>query len=115
MSLHLRGRLELDRAERKLQRAARQGLQEGLSCLLEESRRQVPVDTGKLRDSGHVEMDSDLSGRVTYSQEYAQVQHERTDFEHRQGKAGYFSDPAGDPAVQERMRDRLAASLRGAL
>ena len=69
--------------------------------IMQESQRQVPVDTGILRASGTV-LPPETDGRnarvvMGYggaASDYATIQHERLDFAHRPpGKAKYLEDP----------------------
>ena len=77
-------------------RGARRGLGNAGEHLLVESNREVPLREGILQDSGRVEVDTAaLSVAVSYDTPYAEVQHEREDFNHPNGrKDHYLSDPA---------------------
>lgn len=73
--------------------------------VMAKSVRQVPVDTGVLRASqtiGEVQgSGDDMTIEMGYggaASDYAAVQHERTDFRHRVGKAKYLSDPLAEHA-----------------
>jgi len=66
-----------------------------------ESKHQVPVDTGVLRSTGHVQLPKEEAGRVSVTlgyggpaAPYALRQHEELSYRHTVGKAKYLSDPA---------------------
>ena len=111
----LRGQIQWSKVENALRSSGTVGTRQALEVLLERSRRLVPRDTGKLADSGRVEMEGD-QGRVLYETDYAVIQHERTDFAHPGGgQAKYLEDPANDPAVQREMLEALGEQLRQGL
>ena len=114
LSKTLRVSLSWGKAKSAVSHGTARGIQRALSILLEESRRQVPRDTGALRESGHVELLGD-SGRVVYDAPYAILQHERTDFVHPHGNARYLAHPLEDSGVQTRMLDALSRDLKEAL
>lgn len=78
----------------------------------------VPVDTGVLRASGHVEQPQQTPGGVSVTlgyggaaSAYALVQHERMDYQHTVGQAKYLSTPVLQAAAG--LGQRIAARLRG--
>ena len=81
--------------------------------IMARSRPLVPVDTGTLRASGHVQTpDLTLSGASVEfgyggaASAYAVVQHERLDFAHPSGQAKFLEQPTLESAVG--MGERLA-------
>ena len=71
--------------------------QEGMA-IMAESQREVPVDTGRLRQTGYVAPPTgpatDPSVELGYGTAYALKQHEDTTLNHPgQGKAKYLTDP----------------------
>lgn len=75
------------------------GEEAGAQALLAASQPLVPVDTGALQISGHIERDGE-GAAVVYSAtddksgyDYAAIQHQRDDYAHEQGQAHYLSDP----------------------
>ena len=87
------------------------GLIEAGEVLLEESRQQVPLDSGELMESGTVESDGE-SVSVSYNTPYAIRWHEeQANFQHGR-KNKYLEDPANDPAVKARMMDILAHHIK---
>lgn len=83
--------------------ALKSGLYAEGNAILGVSQVEVPVDTGTLRSSGHVELPKDeTGGRVVVeigyggaAQGYALIVHERMDLKHvPPGKAKYLEDPA---------------------
>ena len=76
--------------------------------------REVPVDTGRLRATGFVTPPDvttrDVSVQLGYGTEYAVPVHERTEVQHRTGKAKYLSDPLN--AAQSGAARRIARDTR---
>ena len=98
-------------ALRKLVRQAREASEAGAEALLSASQANVPVDTGRLRDSGTVVSDS--SGAAAgYTADYAVYVHERTWVAHPSGKAKFLEDAANDPSVQAAMKEAAGDSYR---
>lgn len=92
-------------ARERLRRAARRGAEAALQALAAEARRRTPVDTGKLRDSCHIEMDGE-GGAVVFGAPYAAARHER-----REG--GKFLESAcHDPGTRAAMLDAAARAFR---
>ena len=74
----------------------------------------VPVDTGALAATGHVELPVETATGVTVelgfggpAVEYAAVQHERLDYHHPVGQAKYLEDP-----VRNNLRNFTARTIR---
>lgn len=86
-----------------------------------ESQREVPVDTGTLRASGHVTLPeqrgAELAVTIGYggaAQAYAFIVHERLDAFHAPPtKAKYLEDPVN--RERDRFREDMGAELRVAL
>ena len=84
--------------------------------IMAESRPLVPVDTGVLRASGHVQL-PDLTptgasvefGYGGAASAYAVVQHERLDFSHPSGQAKFLEQPTLESVAG--MGERLAQSV----
>lgn len=77
-----------------------EGLVEAAKYLLELSQPLVPVDTGRLKESGKVVEENPSTVYVTYEAfnpengyEYAPIQHEALDFHHNVGQAKYLEEP----------------------
>lgn len=77
-----------------------QGIREAAEFLLDMSRPLVPIRTGQLIASGHVEDDGDFSKYVVYEAtdpnsgyDYAPIQHEELSFNHTYGQAKYLEEP----------------------
>ena len=77
----------------------------------------VPVDTGVLKASGHVQPPEITRGRVSVTlgyggaaSAYALVQHERTDFHHTVGQAKYLEQPVLEAAAG--LGQRVASRMR---
>jgi hypothetical protein len=85
--------------------------------IMADSKLEVPVDTGALRSTGHVELprreNSEIVVECGYggpATPYALRQHEELEFRHRVGKAKYLSDPFNRHT--KGMDERLAADIR---
>lgn len=75
------------------------GIQNGLNMILEQSKPYVPVDTGRLRDSGEVtkipngyQLKYEARNPKT-GYNYAPIQHENLEFNHTVGQAKYLEAP----------------------
>ena len=110
--------LKLDRAkvESALRNGSARGLMKAMLELGRVSKKQVPLDTGMLRDSSVASIgdaseigeasvsDDGKVGCYSYDTKYAVVQHENRNFHHQRGrKAKYLEDPINDPVVQANM------------
>ncbi|MBR6029221.1 MAG: hypothetical protein IKP40_09015 [Clostridia bacterium] len=108
--------VKLDKAKIKAVTAqcSRKGTWSALDYLATESKAQVPLDQGPLKNSCQVDVASDgTSGTVSYDTPYAIIQHEKTSFNHQRGrKAKYLEDPANDPAVADAMQQLIAQAFR---
>lgn len=94
----VKGSAKLKRELRKLERfvpdAVQKALVEEALDIFAESQVQVPVDTGRLQDSGVV---GELVGRpgvvIAYGTDYALPVHERMDVNHTTGNAKFLEGP----------------------
>ena len=93
-------------------KCSQRGSKMALDHLASESKKQVPLDQGPLKDSCKITVNSDGSaGAVSYDTAYAVIPHERRDFAHQRGrKAKYLEDPANSKSVLKEMH---ALSARG--
>lgn len=64
-----------DKVEREIRAAVGTGVRDAAERILEASNRIVPVDTGKLRDSGEVNVEGEKAS-ISYDAEYAVPVHE---------------------------------------
>lgn len=86
-------------------------------AIMKDSKELVPVDTGVLRASGHVELPS-IDGQgvkveMGYggaAERYALIQHERLDYNHPNGQAKFLEQPVLEHA--QGMAERLGASVK---
>lgn len=79
------------------------GVRDCANFLLDESRKQVPIDTGALSRSGAIDVNG-LKATVSYDTPYAVRQHEGVTYTHQRGrKAKYLEDPCNDPVLKSRM------------
>jgi len=103
---------------------ARQALKAALYMegenIMGESKRQVPVDTGNLRTTGHVEPPKEASGIITVTlgyggpaAPYAVYIHEDLTKRHAVGKAKYLEDPANEAA--KGLTERVGRRVREAV
>lgn len=79
--------------------------------LLDESRKQVPIDTGALSRSGAIDVQG-LQGTVSYDTPYAVRWHEHNANFQRGRKSHYLSDPCNDPALKARMLEYLQSGIK---
>jgi hypothetical protein len=87
-------RRELRRLEKKFPDAVDKALAEEALDLLAASQDEVPVDTGRLKNTGVVgAMRGRIGYIVAYGTDYALPVHERTEVRHTVGKAKYLEDP----------------------
>jgi HK97 gp10 family phage protein len=117
-------------AQAILAQATRLSVEQGAAIVLEEAEAIVPVDTGELRESGHVEIVSPTSAAVVFDSEHAAY------VEYGTGRRGAASPGAGAgpydpnwpgmvaqpflrpaldtarPAIVEIFRDNLAAAAK---
>lgn len=107
-------RAELERLGAEAPRIAAKILYREAEQIMTASKDQVPVDTGALRASGHVQPPVVQEARVTvllgYGKEYAIFVHEDLDAHHATGNAKYLEKPALEAA--KGLEGRLAAALR---
>jgi len=96
-----------------LQKAGRRGIQAALDCLARESKKQVPLDEGPLKDSCMVSVEPDGSeGVVSYDTAYAVRWHEQDANFQRGRKKKYLEDPANDGGVQAEMLRILQSEIQ---
>lgn len=90
--------------------AASRGLKKGMEHLLNESRKEVPIEEGTLERSGKASVDG-LKGAVAYDTEYAVKQHEDPTLKHDAGrKWKYLEQPMH--RVGPDIMDLIAAEIR---
>ncbi len=77
----------------KIPRKVAQGVVRAAQFLLEKSQEIVPVDTGELKESGHIETTKN-SAAVVYEAEHAVIVHEDLDARHEPPtQAKYVEEP----------------------
>lgn len=93
-------------------RGAMAGCKKAAEYLLNESQPLVPVDTGRLKESGEV-VEIPKGYSVVYSTEnpetgynYAMIQHENLEYHHEVGQAKYLEEPL------RRNADKLISIVR---
>ena len=91
---------EFSRKVKDIKHGSSEGLVEAGKHLLELSQPLVPVDTGRLKESGRVVQENANTVYITYEAfnpengyEYAPIQHEALDFHHNVGQAKYLEEP----------------------
>lgn len=98
--------IDTEIAKEIMKRGGEKGIRDCANLLLEESRKQVPLDTGALSRSGAVSSEG-LSATVSYDTPYAARWHENdANFQHGRKKK-YLEDPCNDPALKARMLEYL--------
>ena len=87
------------------------GIRACANLLLDEARKQVPLDTGALQRSGTVDSEG-LQATVSFDTPYAVRWHEeQANFQHGR-KNKYLEDPCNDPALEARMLRYLQENIR---
>lgn len=93
--------------------ASANALYQEAELVMTASKEQVPVDTGRLRNTGYVELpkiDSDkISVEMGYNTVYARRQHEELNYLHTVGKAKYLEDPLNE--AKPNMPGNIAKSI----
>lgn len=96
-----------------IEKAAQQGLRDGMKAMLERARQLAPKDDGDLIKSGGVRVD-DLTGQVSFTAIHARFQHENLDFEHADGGQAKFLEAAASQVIVEQyVADAIARQLGG--
>lgn len=111
-------RRKLKKLEKQVPDALVKALFEEAMGIFTESQEQVPVDTGRLQDSGVVgRLQNQLGVVVAYGTNYALPVHERTEVPHLTGKAKYLEDPFNEAqkGMQRRLISRTRRLARGLL
>lgn len=99
------------KVEALIQAGGAKGVRACANMLLEESRKQVPLDTGALSRSGMVDSDG-LAATVSYDTPYAVRWHEEQANFQRGRKNKYLEDPVNDSAIQARMLNYLKDNIK---
>ena len=108
--MHLQLNLDRAKVRERVLAGMRRGCRAGMETVLERAREKVPVDTGRLRDSGEVREENDRV-LVVFDTPYAERVHEDLAAYHPRGQAGYLSD-----ALAETEREQsLIRALRDAV
>lgn len=81
------------------------------NALLDESKKQVPHDTGALERSGMVDS-AGFEATVSYDTPYAVICHERSANYQRGRKKKYLEDPVNDPYLHHRMNQYMLNALK---
>lgn len=95
-----------DAALKALLRGNEKGLSDCANLILDESRKQVPLDLGTLSASGQKYSD-DHTAIISYDTPYAVRWHENNANFQRGRKWKYLEDPINDPALRARMLNHL--------
>lgn len=100
---------------RMVHQAAYRGVTEAAEFVLGEANKIVPIETGALMRSGHVDADRDtLEADISYDTPYAAVQHENLEYNHDPGRqAKYLEQPLYAEAAT--VRRIVAARIERAL
>jgi len=76
----------------EIERAVNDSLLEGAGNIAEESKKNVPEDTGRLKESCRVEETGHMEAEVIYDAAYAAKVHEDLNVRHRKGQAKFLED-----------------------
>jgi hypothetical protein len=99
----------LDRVLHALQKAAVASLKAEAEVVLEKAKSRTPVDTGQLRDSGHVVADKN-EVRVVFDAPHALVVHEDLAAHHDNGEAKFLEATLSE--AEPGMIQRIGAGVR---
>ena len=117
MSTTIKGAEELlqvlDEYTQVVPEAVAEAVSEEAQRVFEESQGEVPVDTGDLRASGHLEVEVDgsfVQAAISYDAPHAAAVHERTWVRHTNGKAKYLSDPIDRSDIAGAIAAKLVGS-----
>lgn len=103
--------IDVELGNAMIRRGGEKSVRDCANLLLEESRKQVPLDTGALSRSGAVDSEG-LTATVSYDTPYAVRWHEtNANFQHGR-KMKYLEDPCNDPALKSRMLEYLQRDLK---
>lgn len=111
----------LQRAIESIEGVTAEALHYGLLPIYEESQRLVPVDTGALKASGYLEVETrsdNIIAEVGYARGgqpfYAVIVHENLEFHHKDGTQAKFLEHAIDLHLDE-VQPRIVEYMKGAL
>lgn len=119
--LRVKGKANVQRNLRKLAKkypnAAVAGLFKEEMNMIGEAKVRTPVDTGRLRSSGHAVKPeikgNEISGQIGFDTNYAAAVHERTELHHTVGEAKFLENAMNEE--QGGMADRIARYIEGAV
>ena len=97
-------------ARQRICRAGRNGAVQGMQKVLQLAKEKVPVDTGNLRDSGHLEETRD-GARAMFDAPYALYVHEM-DMHHERGERKYLENALMEQAGSGEMLRAVEDSIR---
>lgn len=119
----------IERTVVNVRREAKKYIADEAKAIMEESQQEVPVDTGALRASAFVDIDSEGNATFGYggssvqtnpktgqlTDDYMTAVHERLDIVHPQGKAKFLEDPVNrhKDTMEVKMAARLRRYMRG--
>ncbi len=87
------------------------GVRDVAQALLDESKKQVPLDTGALQRSGAVDSEG-LTATISYDTPYAVRWHENDACFQRGRKKKYLEDPVNDPGFRKNAIKYIAEQIR---
>ena len=97
-------------ARKQIRMAGRNGAIKGMQKVLHLAKEKVPVDTGNLRDSGHLEETQD-SAVAVFDAPYALYVHEM-DLHHERGERKYLENALMEQAGSGEMLRAVEDSIR---
>lgn len=84
----------VDKLDKEMKRAQWRGILDVANEILRLSQREVPHDTGRLQNSGHVQPNFMKYAEVGYNTVYAARLHEHPEYRFQKGRKGkYLEDP----------------------
>ncbi|MBN2880005.1 MAG: HK97 gp10 family phage protein [Clostridia bacterium] len=103
-----------DRIVDEIETALNDALMEGAENIAAESKKNVPEDTGELKESCKVEASGHLEAEVIYDAVYAARIHEDMNMRHRKGQAKFLEDAFNNMAgsVGKLAEGKVAEAIR---
>ena len=92
-------------------KGCKRAVRAGANYILDESRKQVPIDTGALSRSGSVDVDGNIAV-ISYDTPYAVRWHEEQANFQRGRKNKYLEDPVNDATVRARILNYFQTQLK---
>ena len=114
MRISVRAAMQPEVFRKAVERGGSRGIRQACEAVLARSNSLVPVDTGRLRDSGSIDVQG-LEGAVGYSADYAALVHENTLVHHAKGEAKFLETAAEDAGLRDSLLQAIGHGVREAM